>query len=110
MAARKHQKALSRATSYVYCSEQRSVVHRESFVPGSHCYLFTPRAIMWTVCIFLLTVSLCEKPADAAAIEKRVTSGFQNPPKEYRPKFRYWYVQSTSDLRRNRRLTTRKVA
>jgi hypothetical protein len=48
---------------------------------------------MWNICLSLLAVFLCEQPVDAAALEKRAADGFQNPPKEYRPKFRYWYVQ-----------------
>jgi hypothetical protein len=45
---------------------------------------------MWYICLLIFAAVLREQPVDAAAIEKRVTDGFQNPPKEYRPKFRYW--------------------
>lgn len=47
---------------------------------------------MWYICLFIFAFFLCGQPVDAAAIEKRVTNGLQNPPKEYHPKFRYWYV------------------
>lgn len=48
--------------------------------------------MMWNTLLVLFALLHCEQLVNAAVVEKRVTSGFKDPPKAYRPKFRYWYV------------------